>query len=128
MRSAIALSVLFALAPACAVLVPAGAGALAVQTSEKDSTYVVQVRVGVELAWASSKTTLSHLCLTPIDTNDGSRTAIAHIDGSKVTVTVEAYDLDQSMIKVAAEKFALGDAPTATMVKDKILADLDRKR
>jgi len=128
MRSAIALTVLCALAPACAVLVPAGAGAVAATTAEKDSTYVVQVRVGVELAWASSKTTLSHLTLKPIDTNDASRTAIAHIDNSVVTVVVEAYDLDQTMIKISAEKFAFGDAPTATMVKDKIVADLERKR
>ena len=128
MRSAIALTVLFALAPACAILVPAGAGAVAVQSTEKDSSYVVQVRVAVDLAWASSKTTLSHLSLKPIDTNDEARTAVAHIDNSTVTVTVEAYDLDQSMIKVSATKFAFGDAPTATMVKDKILADLERKR
>jgi len=128
MRSAIALTVLCALAPACAVLVPAGAGAVAASSMEKDSTYVVQVRVGVELAWASSKTTLSHLTLKPIDTNDAARTAVAQIDGSTVTVTVETYDLDQSMIKVSAEKFAFGDAPTATMVKDKIISDLERKR
>jgi hypothetical protein len=128
MRSAISLVLLLVLAPACALLVPAGAGALAISSTNKDSTYIVQVRTGVELAWASSKTTLSHLSLKPIDTDDASRKAVAEIDNAKVTVTVEAFALDQSVIKVSAMKFALADAATATMVKDKILADLERTR
>ncbi len=32
------------------------------------------------------------------------------------------------MIKVSAMKFAFKDSATASMVKDKILADLERKR
>ena len=43
-------------------------------------------------------------------------------------MTVETYDLDQSVIKISATKFAFGDSATASMVKDRILADLDRKR
>lgn len=126
MRSAIALTALLALSPACAVLVPAAAGGLAISSVNKDSTYEVQVRAGVEVAWASAKTTLSHLSLKPIDTDDVARKAIAEIDNAKVTVTVEAYALDQSMIKVSAMKFAMQDGATAKMAKDKILADLER--
>lgn len=128
MRSAIALTALFAFAPACAVLVPAAAGAMIVHETTEDSSYVVQVKAGVDLAWASSKTTLSHLSLKPIDTDDVARKAVAEIDNSKVIVTVEAFALDQSVIKVSATKFALGDSATTKMVKDKILADLERKQ
>jgi hypothetical protein len=110
------------------LLVPATAGAVAANSANEDSTYVVQVRVGVDVAWASTKATLSHLSLKPIDTDDAARTAIAEIDNSKATVTVETYDLDQSVIKISATKFAFGDSATASMVKDRIISDLDHKR
>jgi len=128
MRSAISLALLLSLAPACAPLVIGGGAILVSQSAIEDSTYVVQVRVGVDLAWATSKTTLSHLSLKPIDTEDEARKAIADIDGSKVTVTVEAYDLDQSVVTVSAMKYGIRDSATAVMVKDKILSDLERKR
>lgn len=127
MRSAFSLALLLSLAPACAPLVIGGGAVLVSQSAIEDSTYVVQVKAGVELAWASSKTTLSHLSLKPIDTDDEARKAVAEIDSSKVTVTVEAYDLDQSVIKVSAMKFGIRDGASAAMVKDKILADLERK-
>jgi hypothetical protein len=127
MRSAFSLALLLSLAPACAPLVIGGGAVLVSQSAIEDSTYVVQVKASVELAWASTKTTLSHLSLKPIDTEDEARKAIAEIDSSKVTVTVEAYDLDQSVIKVSAMKYGIRDGATAAMVKDKILADLERK-
>lgn len=128
MRSAISLVLLLSLAPACAPLVIGGGAVLASQSVIEDSTYIVQVKVGVELAWASSKATLSHLSLKPVDTDDDSRKAIAEIDSAKVTVTVEAYDLDQSVVKVSAMKYGIRDGATAAMVKDRILSDLERKR
>jgi hypothetical protein len=128
MRSAITLALVLCIAPACQLLVPATAGAMAANSTNEDSTYVVQVRVGVDVAWASTKATLSHLSLKPIDTDDAARTAIAEIDNSKATVTVETYDLDQSVIKISATKFAFGDSATASMVKDRIISDLDHKR
>jgi hypothetical protein len=127
MRSAFTLALLLSLAPACAPLVIGGGAVLASQGVIEDSTYVVQVKTSVEVAWASTKTTLSHLSLKPIDTEDEARKALAEIDSSKVTVTVEAYDLDQSVIKVSAMKYGIRDGSTAAMVKDKILADLERK-
>jgi hypothetical protein len=127
MRPAISLALLLSLAPACAPLVIGGGAILVSQSAIEDSTYVIQVKVGVELAWASSKTTLSHLSLKPIDVEDSARKAVADIDGSKVTVTVEAYDLDQSVVKVSAMHYGIRDGATAAMVKDKILADLERK-
>ena len=128
MRSAITLALVLCIAPACQLLVPATAGAVAANSANEDSTYVVQVRVGVDVAWASTKATLSHLSLKPIDTDDAARTAIAEIDNSKATVTVETYDLDQSVIKISATKFAFGDSATASMVKDRIISDLDHQR
>jgi hypothetical protein len=129
MRSAISLTLLLALAPACAPLVIGGGAILVSQSAIEDATYVVQVKVGVELSWASAKTTLSHLSLKPIDTDDEARKAVAEIDNSKVTVTVEAYDLEQSMITVSAmTNYGIRDAATASMVKDKLLTDLERKK
>jgi hypothetical protein len=127
MRSALSLAIVLCLAPACAPLVIGGGAVLLSQDAIEDSTYVLQVKVGVELSWASAKATLSHLSLKPIDTDDEARKATAEIDSSKVTVTVEAYDLDQSVIRVSAKKFGIRDGASAAMVKDRILSDLERK-
>ncbi len=127
MRSALSLLLVLALVPGCAALVVSGGAVLASQGVIEDSTYVLQVKLPVNQAWASSKTTLSHLSLKPIDTDDEARKATASIDNATVTVTVEAFDLDQSMVKVSAKKFGIRDGATAAMVKDKILADLEHK-
>lgn len=127
MRSALSLALILSLAPACAPLVIGGGAVLLSQEAIEDSTYVLQVKTGVELSWASSKATLSHLSLKPIDTDDEARKAVADIDSSKVTVAVEAYDLEQSVIRVSAKKFGIRDGATASMVKDRILSDLERK-
>lgn len=127
MRSALSLALVLALAPACAPLIVGGGAVLASQSVIEDSTYVLQVRLPVNQAWASSKTTLSHLSLKPIDTDDVARKATASIDNSTVTVSVEAFDLDQSKIQVSAKKFGLRDGATAAMVKDKLLADIEKK-
>jgi hypothetical protein len=44
-----------------------------------------------------------------------------------VVVTVQAYDLDQSTVKVSATKFGLAHGETSKMVKDKILSEIERK-
>lgn len=127
MRSAFSLALVLALVPGCAALVVAPAAVLVSQSTIEDSTYVMQVRLPVNQAWASSKTTLSHLSLKPIDTDDVARKATASIDNATVTVTVEAFDLDQSKVQISAKKFGIRDGATAAMVKDKILADIEQK-
>lgn len=127
MRSAFSLALVLALVPGCAALVVAPAAVLVSQGTIEDSTYVMQVRLPVNQAWASSKTTLSHLSLKPIDTDDVARKATASIDNATVTVTVEAFDLDQSKVQISAKKFGIRDGATAAMVKDKILADIEQK-
>lgn len=111
----------------CAVLVPVGAGVLISQQALEDSVYILQVKTDSKQTWTSVKTTLSHLSLKPIETDDAAHKAIADIDGAKVTVGVDAYDLDQSTIKVAATKYGMANGATASMVKDRILSDLEHK-
>jgi hypothetical protein len=128
MRTPLCIALLsFTLLPGCVVAAGALGGVLISQQALEDSVYIVQVRTGVATTWSSVKTTMSHMSLKPTDCDNEARTVKAEIDSASVTVTVQAYDLDQSTIKVSATKYGLADGDTALMVKDKLLADLERK-
>lgn len=110
----------------CAALLGVGAGVLITQEMLDNQTYVARLELGSERMWPSAKTTLSHLSLKPIDVDDDLRVAIADIDQAKVTVAVETYDLNQSILRVSAKKFGVANGEIAKMVLDKILDDVDR--
>jgi ferredoxin len=57
---------------------------------------------------------------------DDQRKAVADVDGAKVTVTVEAYDLDRTTVRVAAKKYGVNNGEIAKMVLERILTDLDK--
>jgi hypothetical protein len=114
------------LTQSCAALLGIGAGVLITQEMLDNQTYVARLELGSERLWPSAKTTLSHLSLKPVDVDDDLRVCIADIDQSKVTVAVETYDLNQSILRVRAEKFGVANGELAKMVLDKILDDLDR--
>jgi hypothetical protein len=129
MRTVLSIAVALVLAPSCSTELHelrVGTVLLSQEVIE-DSTFVLQVSVSVDLAWASSRATLAHLSPKPIDTDDEGHKATAEIDSSKVTVTVEEYDLDQSVIKVRAKKYGNCDGASAHLVKDRILSNLERK-
>ena len=113
-------------ATGCIALAVGGVGAVLVHDSMDNSTYTAQVRANVTRSWTSVKSTLSHLSTKPITTNDELRSATADIDGGVATVTVEAFDLDQSTIRVSAKKFGINNGTLAKVVHDKILDDLAR--
>lgn len=128
MRTPLSIALLaFTLLPGCVVAAGALGGVLISQKALEDSVYIVQVRTGVATTWSSVKTTMSHMSLKPTDCDNEARTVKAEIDGAQVVVTVQAYDLEQSTVKVSATKYGLANGETSKMVKDKILSDLERK-
>lgn len=132
MRNSLSASLILAslllvpLAASCAAVVAVGAGVIVGQQVLDDNVYVGQLTTDANRTWAQTKTTLSHMSLKPIDANNELRRAIADVDGSKVTVIVETYDLNRSQIRVSATKFGFSSSETARVVFERITHDLDR--
>ena len=123
------LTVLFLapLVPGCAAAaVGAGAGVLFSQEVLDNQTFVARLDKDANQAWTSTKTTLSHASLKPIDVDNDMRTAIAEVDGAKVTASIETYDLNRSVLKVSAKKYGVSNGDIAKVVFDKVMTELDR--
>ncbi len=110
----------------CVAVAAIGAGVVVGQQVLPDNVYLGQLSTDANRTWAQTKTTLSHMSLKPIDANNELRRAIADVDGAKVTVVVETYDLNRSQIRVSATKFGFASSETARVVFERITADLDR--
>lgn len=102
-----------------------GAGVLVSQDLTNNNVYVGQLNTDSNKLWASTKTTLSHMSLKPIDVDNDTRTATADIYGASVTVNVETYDLNRSQLKVAAKKYGVNNGEIANTVFKRIIADLE---
>ncbi len=106
------------------VAVAAGAvgGVVLANEFSDSSTDVVHLNVDVKKVWPTVTTVLSESSLELIETDDTVRLAKAKIDGSTVTVQVEPYDIDKSILQVKARKWggALPDGETARLITEKI--------
>jgi hypothetical protein len=123
MRTALSIAVALVLAPSCST----GRHDRCVDSFEMESTYVVQVRVGADATWASLKSALSHFSPSSSYCQDAVRQVLAQIEGSRVKLSVEEVDPDHSVIRISAKGSLEDDAAIATMVKDRILSDLEQK-
>lgn len=123
MRLPISAALLLALAPACANS-PVGPTICFVEDGEQP--YVVEFPLGVEKAWTSSKSALLNLPHESYYFEP--RKLTTWIDGSIVTVTLEALEPERSRIHISAARRGEADSETARMVTDRILSDLERKR
>ncbi len=103
-----------------------GAGVLISQEMMDNNIYVGHLNADVNKVWSTTKTTLSHSSLKPIDVDNEVRTANAEIDGAKVTVHVETYDLNRSLLKVSAKKYGVNNGEIAELTFQKIVAALEQ--
>jgi len=127
-KTPIALLLVPILLPGCAAAVigTAAAGVLVSQDVIDNSIFVARLDRDASKVWASAKLTLSHASLKPIDVQEDLRQATAEVDGAKVTVGVETYDIDRSTLRVSAKKYGVNNGEIAKLVYDKILRDLER--
>lgn len=105
-----------------------GAGGVVLGTQVlPNQTQVAQVALDVERVWPSVKETMSFYQEpgSDLSVQDFPRTVKATVDGAKVTVTVEATDLDRTTIRVTAEKYLTKDNATAEQVMSGILKRLE---
>lgn len=113
------------LVQACvAAAVGVGAGAVIGTEVLDDDTYVARIDVSSKRLWPTAKTTLSHMSMKPIDVNNELKTAVAEIDQARVTVVVETFDMEQSVLRINARKYGIANADISKMVLDNILRDL----
>ncbi len=117
---------LFLLPSGCAAAIAGvGAGLIISRDVLPNETATAQVRLDVEAVWPSVKETLSilnDLQAGDVVFSEYPRTALGRVDGSRIDVAVEAYDLERTVIKVQAEaRLGTSDLETAEMVLTKIL-------
>ena len=112
----------------CALVAGAGVGYV-VSQQVHGNKHVAQVKDDVDRVWAVTKDTLEIL-VDPgneVMITDFPRVATVKIDGADVTVEVEAYDIDRTIVRVEAKKYLTSDGMTAENVMQEILDKLERQ-
>ncbi|MBL8857284.1 MAG: DUF3568 family protein [Planctomycetes bacterium] len=110
----------------CIVAAAAGAGVVAGNVLMEDNTFISHLNTDSQRTWAQTKTTLSRKSSKPIDVDENRRRATADLDGTIVTVAVETYDLNVSVLKVSAKKYGFPDNDAAKIIMDRITEDLNK--
>jgi hypothetical protein len=125
MRQTALLALLLALVtPGCVALLGVGAGVVISQDMMDNNSYVAQLKEDVDVSWAVAKSSLSHQSSKPIDVDEDLRVATATVDDAKVTVSIEAYDLNQTRLTVSAKKYGVANGEIAEMVFNRILKQI----
>ena len=106
-----------------------GAGYIISQQVLPNNVHVAQVALDVDKVWPSVKETVGFYqdAGSEPSVQDFPRTVLAKVNGSKVTVEVEAVDLDRTQIRVTAEKYLGKDDATAAKVMNAIVERLDKE-
>ena len=118
-----------ALASGCVGLFAgAGAGYLVSQQVLPNDVHVSQVAIDVDQVWPSVQETLSFYQDpgTELLVQEFPRVITAKVDGAKVIVEVEAHDIEQTTVRVHAEKYLAKDNATAAEVMDGIVERLGK--
>lgn len=117
------------LSPSCAAVVAgAGVGYVISQEVLPNEIHTAEVRDDAGHVWALSRETLEILADpgTNVELADSGRSATAKVNGAKVRLDVEAYDIDRTLIRVQAEKYLSSDGRTAEEVISSVLDHLDK--
>ncbi len=127
MRTTTILAVLLALplGSSCAGLIAGTAAGIVLSKEATDNhSYVSRVPGDVHEVWATVKTTISDTSTTLVEVDEGLRSVKGTIDGATVVVSVEAFDIDRTQLRVHAERYYMNDGDTAAWVMDKLLTRL----
>jgi hypothetical protein len=131
MRTAIFTALLaIPLLAACVATVAAGAvGGYVISNDVVGSNvYETRLNLNINKVWPIVKTTLSDASLETIEIDESMRQAKAKIDGATVTVLCEAYDLEKTIMRTRATKYAgtLNDGEMARLMQEKIIRRLNQ--
>jgi hypothetical protein len=112
---------------AAAAVVGVGLGAVVISQELTDSNvYVTHLSMNVNEVWPTAKIFLADQSLELIETDEQARIAKARIDGANVTVAVEAYDVDKTLMRVSAKRYGVNDGDMARIITERITRRLDQ--
>lgn len=114
-------------ASSCAVAGVA-AGVVVSQEVLDNNTFVSHIERDVSFVWPEVKIYLSEASLDLIEVDESKRTVKARIDGADVLASVEAWDMDRTIIRLEAKKFGVNDGEIARMIMERIHERLLDKR
>ncbi len=125
-KTTLAVLLALPLGTSCAALAAGTAAGIVISKEATDNhSYVSRVSADVHEVWATVKTTLSDASTSLIEVDEGLRTVKGKIDGADVQISVEAYDIDKTTIRVLAQRYYMNDGDTAEWVMDKLLTRLE---
>jgi hypothetical protein len=132
MRTALIASFLaFPLFCGCAAVAVGAIGGLVISREVNGNNgYEVRLNQDISKVWPMVKKTLSDASLETIEIDESVRMAKATIDSSSVTVSCEAYDLDKTVMRTRATKFAgtINDSGRASAIQERIILRLEREK
>jgi hypothetical protein len=125
MRQPLLLSLLLAVPlSSCGALLGVGAGIVISQEALDNDTFVAHIDRDADIVWATAKSSLSHQSPELMHVDEDLRRAEGVIDNADVTVSVEIYDMNRSVLRVSAKKYGVSNGEIAEMTLNKILRDL----
>ena len=130
MKTSIALAVFLAatsLFSSCALMAGAAAGGAVYNEFAENKVYEAHFALDSEEVWHSAKSTVSHMATDPITVDRDMRSLTAKIEGTVVVVSVETFDLNQSILRVEAKYYGVVDGETGGLVLAKIREGLETK-
>ena len=110
----------------CLLVAGAGVGYVVSQQVLPNDVHVSEIADDVDTVWKSVRQSMQIL-VDPgheLDINNMPRSIVCRVDGSAVSVAVEAYDIDRTTVRVQAQKYLASDNKTAAEVMDTILRHL----
>lgn len=114
--------------PVAASCVAAAVGLTTVVAGQEfvENSTVAFMKTDAASVWNQTKVSLSRLSLDEVEIDDAIRAARCNIDGAIVTAHVETSGVNQTKLAVGARKWAFYDEEVATMVIERIKADMGR--
>jgi uncharacterized SAM-dependent methyltransferase len=113
--------ILFLTSGCAAAILGVGAGVVISKEVTDNHVHVAHLADEPNRVWVFTKSTLSHLASEPIHVDEDLRQVSGKVDGYTVTIGVETYDQNRSLLKVGARRFGVPNAETAEMVLNRVL-------
>lgn len=127
MRLPLLLALLAAPLAGCGALLGVGAGIVISQEAIDNDTFVAHIDRDADIVWATAKSSLSHQSTELMKVDEDLRRVEGVIDNADVTVSVEVYDLNRSILRVSATKYGVSNGEIAEMALNKILDELQEE-
>jgi hypothetical protein len=89
---------------------------------------VSHIERDISFVWPEVKIYLSETSLDLIEVDESMRTVKARIDGADVLASVEAWDMDRTIVRMEAKRFGVNDGEMARTIMERIHERLLDKR